>query len=91
MWLTLYQVLAGNITHNHYKLGTTTNLSLPFQVLGLWLQLPFQVLGLWLQLKEMLFLGLGLTVTEHQKSTETKAKVNIQNPIPTVFLKRCRD
>ena len=80
MWLTLYQVLAGNITHNHYKLGTTTNLSL-----------PFQVLGLWLQLKEMLFLGLGLTVTEHQKSTETKAKVNIQNSIPTIFLKRCRD
>ena len=26
--------------------------------------MPFQVLGLWLHLKEIFFLGLGLTVTE---------------------------
>ena len=37
----------------YYMLGTTTKLSM-----------PFQVLGLWLHLKELLFLGLGLTVTE---------------------------
>ena len=28
------------------------------------LSMPFQVLGLWLHLKEIFFLGLGLTVTE---------------------------
>ena len=37
----------------NYVLGTTTKLSM-----------PFQVLVLWLLLREILFLGLGLTVTE---------------------------
>ena len=47
----------------YYMLGTTTKLSM-----------PFQVLGLWLHLKEIFFLGLGLTVTEIniKKSTETR-------------------
>ena len=33
-WLAFHQILAGNVTH---MLGTTTKLSIPFQVLGLWL------------------------------------------------------
>ena len=48
----LHHILAGNVEHNYYMLVTTTKLSM-----------PFQVLGLWLHLKEI-FLGLGLTVTE---------------------------
>ena len=51
-----------------YMLGTTTKMSM-----------SFQVLGLWLHLKEMFFLGLGITVTEI-KSTETRLKKH-----------RCRD
>ena len=35
----LHQILAGNVTHNYYMLGITTELSMPFQVLGLWLHL----------------------------------------------------
>ena len=62
-------------------LGTTTKLSIPFQVL-----------------KEIFFLGLGLTVTEInikkvQKQDLKKkkniknviVKVNLQSPIPTSF------
>ena len=48
----LHQILDGNVTHNYYLLGTTTNLSMLFQALGLWLHLT-----------EVFFLGLGLTVT----------------------------
>ena len=38
------------------------------------LSMPFQVPGLWFDLKEIFFLGLGLTVTEIsiKKSTEIK-------------------
>ena len=49
----LHQILDGNVTHNYYLLGTATKLSM-----------PFQVLLLWLHLKEIFSLGLGLTVTE---------------------------
>ena len=66
----LHQILAGNDTHvNYYMLGTTTKLSM-----------PFQVLVLWLHLKEMFFLGLGLTVTE----------INIKK-VQKQDVKGCRD
>ena len=49
--MALHQVIAGYIT-NYYMPGTTTKLSMLFQVLVLsWVTL------------EILFLGLGLTVT----------------------------
>ena len=36
--------LGGNVTHNYYVLGTTTKLSILFQVLGLWLPLERNVI-----------------------------------------------
>ena len=45
-WLAMFYI-------NYYMLGTTTELSM-----------PFQVLGFWLHLKEVFILGLDLTVTE---------------------------
>ena len=51
-WLAIHQILADNVTHNCYMLGTTTKLSM-------W----FQVLRLRLHLKEI-FSGLGPIVTE---------------------------
>ena len=54
-----HQILAGN-----YVLGTNTKLLMPFQV-------PV----LWLHLREILFLDLGLTVTEiNIKKVETRLK-----------------
>ena len=56
-------------------LATTTKLSM-----------LFQVLGLWLHLKEIFFLGLGLTVTEiNIKKVQKEDLKNIKN------VKRCRD
>ena len=46
----LHQILDGNVTHNYYLLGTTTNLSMLFQALGLWLHLtevPYSSKFLW--------------------------------------------
>ena len=43
-WFALYQVLAGNVTYSHYKLGTTTKLSMPFQVLRLGFTLERNIL-----------------------------------------------
>ena len=34
----LYQILAVNVMHNCYRLGTTTKLPMPFQVPGFWLE-----------------------------------------------------
>ena len=66
----LHQILA--VTHNYYMLGATTKLSM-----------PFQVLGLWLHLKEIFFLGLGLTVTEiNIKKGQKQENENV---------KKCRD
>ena len=64
--MALHQILAGNVTHtgnNYYMLGTTTKLSM-----------PFQILVLWLHLEEIFFLGLGLTLPEiiTKKGTETR-------------------
>ena len=33
--LALHQILVGNVTYNYYMFGTTTKLSMLFQVLGL--------------------------------------------------------
>ena len=60
------------ILHNHYMPGTTTKLLT-----------PFQVLVLWLHLKEIFFLGLGLTVTEI--NIIKVQKQDLKN------VKRCRD
>ena len=57
----LHQILAGNVTHNYYMLGTTTKLSM-----------PFQVLGLWLHLKEIL--GLAVTIINIQKVQKQEIK-----------------
>ena len=63
---SLHQILAGNVTHNYYMLGTTTKLSMLFQVLGI---LVIYIV----HLKEVFFLGLGLTVTKISiKSIETR-------------------
>ena len=56
-------------------LGTTTKLSM-----------PLQVLGLWLHLEEIFFLGLGLTVTEINIKKEQKQDLKIIKNV-----KRCRD
>ena len=32
----LHQILAGNVTHNYYMLGTTTKLSIPFYIRKSW-------------------------------------------------------
>ena len=56
----LHQILADNVTHKYFVLGTTTKLSIPFQ-----LSYGF--------LKEIFFIGLSLTVSD-QKSTEARLK-----------------
>ena len=70
----LHQILAGKC---YYMLGTTTKLSM-----------PFQVLGLWLHLKEISFLVLGLTVTEIKIKIKKVQKQDLNN-IKNV--ERCRD
>ena len=63
-------------THNHYMPGTTTKLSMPFQVLLLWFNNTL----------EISFLGLGLTVTEiNIKKVQKQDLKSIKN------VKRCRD
>ena len=65
-WLALHQVLAGNSTTIYlYMLGTTTTLSMLFQVLGLWLLV---------HLKEYLDFKLGLDVTEININFEINIK-----------------
>ena len=60
----LHQILTSNVTHNYlYIPGTSTKLSMLFQVLGLQLHVHLKVL-----------LGLDLTVTEiNIKKCELKA------------------
>ena len=40
-WPSSEEILAGYIAHNYYMPGTTTKLSMPFQVLVLWLHLKY--------------------------------------------------
>ena len=59
----------------YYILGSTTKLSM-----------PFQILGLYLYLKEIFLVGLGLTVTEiNIKKVQKQDLKNIKN------VKGCRD
>ena len=66
--VSLHQILPGNVLN--YMLGTTTKLSMPV----------FQVLGFWLHLKEVLFLGLGLTVTtiNSKRKYRNKIRTNLE-------------
>ena len=59
----------------YYMVGTTTKLSV-----------LFQVLGLWVHMKEIFFLGLGVTVTEvNIKKLQKQDLKNIKD------VKGCRD